>query len=61
MNDLDRRETRPRFGRSQRGSWAPPTSETYQLLHTIDLLRVISFDFQLRNYIGTIADLMPKS
>ena len=41
-------------------SVAPPTSETYQLLHTINLLRVISFDFQLRNYIGTIAELMPK-
>ena len=42
-------------------SVAPPTSETYQLLNTIiNLLRVISFDFQLRNYIGTIAELMPK-
>ena len=38
-----------------------PQQITYQLPNIIiSLLRVISFDFQLRNYIGTIAELMPK-
>ena len=38
-----------------------PLHETYQLANTIiSLLLVISFDFQLRNYIWTIAELMPK-
>ena len=40
---------------------APPIIETYQLANSIiSLLLVISFDFQLRNYIETIAELILK-
>ena len=38
-----------------------PLHETYQLPNIIiSSLLVISFDFQLRNYIETIAELIPK-
>ena len=44
-----------------RGDAIPSKTENFQLLIiVISSLQVISFDFQLRSYIGTIAELMPK-